>query len=421
MFDKVEIVVIAGKGGDGVVSFHREKFVPLGGPDGGDGGNGGSVIIRADKNVSSLIGFQNKSVYRAGNGSNGYGRKKHGRSGSDLILNVPVGVTITDRTKLGDELEIHDLTNPGQRVIVAVGGHGGLGNTHFVSPTNQAPQVAQRGESGEKKELILELKLIADVGIIGYPNVGKSSLLTIASAARPKIANYPFTTLDPVLGCVEVGQRNFILAEIPGLIPGAHFGRGLGHDFLRHILRTRIILHLIDGKSISPIEDMTRVNMEIDLFDSDLSQKDQIVAINKIDLPDVRNREADIKQAFCGIGIEPFFISAITGEGVPVLMQKILQILEESETEPSEVSGRDVEVFHPKQKSIKIKVYREGDTYVLNAAALERIIGGTDLTNPEARRQLNRWLYQPAVRKTLERVGIKPGNKVRCGVLEWRW
>jgi GTP-binding protein len=330
-------------------------------------------------------------------------------------------VIVTSKKCVGDNLEIHDLTNLGQRIIIAVGGRGGLGNTHFVSSTNQAPQIAQKGEFGERKELILELKLIADVGIIGYPNVGKSSLLAVASAAKPKIANYPFTTLEPVLGCVEVDQRNFILAEIPGLISGAHFGRGLGHDFLRHIFRTRILLHIIDGSSTSPIEDMARVNMEIGLFDTDLSRKKRLVAINKIDLPDVRNRKVEVGQAFCGIGIEPFFISAITGEGVPVLMRKILQILDEIEAEPVKVAVNDVKVFHPKPKGIKIKAYREGDTYILKAADLERIIDGTDLTNSESRRQLNRWLYQPAVRKALEKVGIKPGNKVRCGILDWRW
>ncbi|UCG54275.1 MAG: GTPase ObgE [Dehalococcoidia bacterium] len=421
MFDRVEISVIAGRGGDGIVSFRREKFVPLGGPDGGDGGDGGDVVIKVDKNIASLIGLQNKSVYMARNGSNGRSQKRRGRSGNDLILSVPVGVTITGKKQMGDNLEIHDLTEPGQQVIIAAGGCGGLGNTHFVSSTNQAPQIAQKGEFGEKKELILELKLIADVGIIGYPNVGKSSLLAVASAAKPKIANYPFTTLEPVLGSIEVDQRSFILAEIPGLISGAHMGRGLGHDFLRHVLRTKILIHLIDGSSTSPIEDMVGVNSEISLFDSGLSQKPQLVAVNKIDLPDVRNRLTELKDAFSRVGIDPFFISAVTGEGVPVLMQKVLKALEESDARRVADSGATAKVFHPKPKGFKIKASREGDTFVLIAAALERIIEGTDLTNPEARRQLNRWLYQPAVRKALEKVGIKPGNKVRCGILDWRW
>ena len=232
MFDKGEITVTAGRGGDGMISFRREKFVPLGGPDGGDGGDGGDVIIRVEKNITSLISFQHRSIYRAGDGGNGGSRKKHGRDGNDLVLAVPVGVMVYSKTQIGDDVEICDLTEPNQRVVVARGGCGGLGNTHFATSTNQAPQIAQKGEAGEQKELILELKLIADVGIIGYPNAGKSSLLASASAARPKVASYPFTTLEPVLGFVEVGQQ-------PLFVPLADLRRARGARRLRGAPRPR--------------------------------------------------------------------------------------------------------------------------------------------------------------------------------------
>ncbi|MFH1663013.1 MAG: GTPase ObgE [Chloroflexota bacterium] len=421
MFDKVAVTVIAGSGGDGLVSFHREKFIPLGGPNGGDGGDGGDVVIKAEDNITSLVSFQYRSVYKAGNGGNGRGEKQHGKNGSDLILNVPVGVTVSSKTQLGDEVEIYDLTEPGQQAVVAMGGRGGQGNTHFTSSTNQAPQIAQKGEEGEKKELILELKLIADVGIIGYPNAGKSSLLASASAAKPKIASYPFTTLEPVLGFVEVGHRGFVIAEIPGLITGAHLGRGLGHDFLRHVLRTQVLIHLVDGGSMSPVEDMVRVNAEIELFDSALARKPQLVAINKIDLPDVRDRVAELKEAFGGIGIKPLFVSAITGEGTPELMGKTLEVLEGVTAQRVVENEAPVKVFRPKPKSDTIKAYKEGDTFFVRAPGLERIIAGTNLADPETRRQLNRQLSRSAVKKALEKAGVKPGDKVRCGTLEWRW
>ncbi len=421
MFDKVEITVTAGMGGDGLVSFRREKFVPLGGPDGGDGGDGGDVIVRADKNITSLINFQYRSVYKAGDGGNGRGQKKHGKNGSDLLLGIPVGVMVYGNTQLGDDAEIYDLTETGQQIVVAAGGRGGLGNTHFTSSINQAPQIAQKGEVGEKKELILELKLIADVGIIGYPNVGKSSLLASASAAKPRIASYPFTTLEPVLGLVEVGHKSFILAEIPGLIAGAHLGRGLGHDFLRHVLRTQVLIHLVDGSSASPIEDMVRVNAELGLFDSALARKQQLLAINKIDLPDVRARVAELKKAFGGIGINPLFLSAITGEGVPALIKEALEVLERVTAQRAADSETPVKVFRPRPKGGNINVYKEGDTFVVQAPGLERIVAGTDIKDPEARRQLNRQLSRPTIKKMLEKAGIKPGDKVRCGILEWRW
>ncbi|GAI76892.1 unnamed protein product, partial [marine sediment metagenome] len=288
MFDRVEIVVKAGSGGDGVVNFRREKFVPFGGPDGGDGGHGGHVLIMADPTVTSLRKFESKRVYRAADGKAGKGRRQHGKKGEKLILTVPVGTVVAYKTQIGDDTLISDLEQPDQQIVVVKGGKGGWGNTHFASSTNQAPQIARKGEVGEEYSIILEMRLIADVGIIGYPNAGKSTLLAAASAAKPKIADYPFTTREPILGVAEVDQRNFVLAEIPGLINGAHLGRGLGHDFLRHIMRTKILIHLIDGSSVSPGENMMRLNAELSLFDSALAQKPQLVVINKIDLPQVQ-------------------------------------------------------------------------------------------------------------------------------------
>ena len=254
MFDRTEIRVRAGNGGDGAISFRHEKFVPFGGPDGGDGGSGGDVILEASSSVTNLRMFRLKRFFRAGDGKGGMGSKKHGKKGKGLVLTVPVGTVVLPKTQIGAEALIADLEQPAQQVVVARGGKGGLGNTHFAAATNQIPRIAQKGEVGEEKSILLELKLIADVGIIGYPNVGKSTLLAAITSAKPEIAGYPFTTREPVLGVVEVGEQNFVLAEIPRLIDGAHLGRGLGHDFLRHVGRTKVLIHLIDGSSASPLQ-----------------------------------------------------------------------------------------------------------------------------------------------------------------------
>lgn len=347
MFDKVGIVVKAGGGGNGTVSFRREKFVPFGGPDGGDGGDGGDVIVRAEPAVTSLKVLARKRYYRAADGRNGGSKKRHGRNGENLLLTVPVGTVVSHKSQIGDSAAIADLDQPGEEVVAAKGGKGGFGNTHFASSTNQAPQVAQEGGEGEENSIILELKLIADVGLIGYPNVGKSSLLAAVSAAKPKIAGYPFTTLEPVLGVAEVGERSFVLAEIPGLIDGAHLGRGLGHDFLRHIIRTRMLIHLVDGGSPSPVEDMIRVNNELSLFDSALVQKPQLAAVNKIDLPEVRARLAEIRDGFSVVGTKVFFVSAATGEGIPELMAETMKLLK-STAKPE--AGKIKKVFHPQPR-----------------------------------------------------------------------
>ncbi|MBA7607262.1 GTPase Obg [subsurface metagenome] len=421
MLDRVKIEVKAGDGGDGAISFRREKFVPFGGPNGGDGGGGGDVVITADPSVDSLRLLGRRRFYRAADGMNGKGKGKHGKKGENLILTVPVGTVVAHKTQIGSDAPIADLKQPGQQVVVAKGGKGGLGNTHFASSTNQAPRIAQDGESGEENSIILEMRLIADVGIIGYPNVGKSTLLAAASAAKPKIADYPFTTREPILGVAEVGQRSFVLAEIPGLIDGAHLGRGLGHDFLHHVLRTKILIHLVDGSSLSPAEDMIRVNAELSLFDSALARKPQLVVVNKIDLPEVQARLAEIEGVFSGAGITAHFISAVTREGVSELMAEAIKLLSQVTAEAEAGERIPQKVFRPQPRGIAPKVRREGNTFIIVAPEVERIVARTDVTSPEVRWQLKRQLTRLGVSKALEKAGIKPGDRVRCGNLEWDW
>lgn len=423
MFDRVEICVVGGNGGNGVVSFRREKFVPFGGPDGGDGGKGGDVIIRADSNVDDFRRLENKGIYRAGNGKHGKGKKKHGKDGEILVFLVPVGTRISRETEDGIAL-VADLEQEGQQVVAAKGGEGGRGNARYASSTNQAPRIAQKGESGEKSSIILELRLISDAGIIGHPNAGKSTLLTAASAARPRIAAYPFTTREPVLGTVTVEEESFVLAEIPGLIEGAHAGKGLGHEFLRHILRTRLLIHLVDGSSPSPVENMLQVNRELTLFDPLLAQKPQLVAVNKIDLPEVKERISELKKDFQLAGVHPFFVSAETGEGVPQLMAETMKLIKQVKTEFQpvvEVTEKAEKVFRPQPRQPRFTVHKEGDTFVIVSPELERLVAMSDTTNPEVRRQLTQRSIRIGIYKALEKAGIKQGEKVRCSDLEWEW
>ena len=421
MIDRVEIAVKAGMGGDGAISFRREKFVPYGGPDGGDGGVGGSIVVKADPAVTDLRKFRNKRLYRAGNGGAGRGKKKHGRNGEDMILSVPTGTVVSQKCQVGDDVFIADLDEPGQQAVVARGGKGGLGNVHFSSSTNQAPRIAQQGEAGEESPVLLELRLIADAGIIGYPNAGKSTLLAAASAARPKIAGYPFTTLEPVLGMVEVGRQDFVLAEIPGLVADAHLGRGLGHDFLRHIMRTRLLVHLVDGSAESPLDNMVRVNNELSLFDSALARKPQLVAVNKIDLPQVRARRAGIRDDFHGAGVKVLFVSAETGEGVERLMAAVAKMLAQLSVEKETGERLPGKVFRPQPRGGGVGVHREGDTFVIEAPGMGRLVTGGGIVSPEVRRELKKRLTRLGLGRTLEKAGIKPGDKVRCGTLEWEW
>jgi len=333
--DEVKIRVIAGDGGRGCVSFRREKFVPRGGPSGGNGGGGGDVIAVADPQLTTLLDLRYQKLYKAGRGQHGMGSDCHGHRGDDRIIKVPVGTIIRDATT--GEL-IGDLQAAGERVIVATGGRGGKGNAHFVSSTHRSPRFAQPGEPGEERQLDIELRLLADVGIIGLPNAGKSTLISVISSVRPKIADYPFTTLVPNLGVVGYDDKSFVVADIPGLIEGAHQGRGLGHKFLRHVTRTSLLIHLIDGSQIDPddsLKDWRTVNEELALFDPALAQKPQIVVINKIDLAEAREHARAFAKEIPERYRPLYLISAATTEGVQTLVQTVgrkIAALKQTET-----------------------------------------------------------------------------------------
>lgn len=421
MFDRAEIVARGGRGGDGIVSFRHEKYVPFGGPDGGDGGRGGDVKLKASPEVTTLGAFRHKGVYRAASGEHGKGKEKHGRSGVDLVLSIPVGTVVWCWEEGGWGAPLADLSQPGEEVVVARGGRGGLGNPHFASSTNQAPRIAQKGETGEENSILMELRTIADVGIIGYPNVGKSTLLAAASAAKPKIAGYPFTTRQPVLGAVDIGNENMVIAEIPGLIDGAHLGRGLGHDFLRHVVRTKVLIHVLDGTSVSPAEDMTRLNNELELYDPALAGKPQLVVINKIDLPEVQARLTEIEGTIRDIGVRTFLISAAAGEGVGELMKAVAARLQSVDTLQETGLPAPKRVFRPRPRGGTASVHKEGDIFVVAAPALERIIAGTEVNSLLVRGQLRQQCDRLGVSRVLKKAGVKPGDKVRCGELEWEW
>ena len=335
--DEAKIFVESGAGGNGCVSFRREKHVPRGGPDGGNGGNGGNVIVRADSAVRSLLDCRYKRHYRGGRGGHGGGGSKNGKNGKDITISVPVGTTVR-REKTGGI--IADLSAPGREVAAAKGGRGGRGNGGFATSTNQAPRIAYDGAPGEKFEIFLELKLLADVGIAGFPNAGKSTLISKASAAKPKIADYPFTTLVPNLGVVPWGDhKTFTMADIPGIVPGAHKGSGLGARFLRHVERTRVIIHMIDMSPLTdrdPLEDYEAINSELRLYDPALADKPQIVALNKTDIPEAAESAEQLAEFFKSKGVRAVAISAVTGAGVRTLINGVGAMLEALEEEEAD-------------------------------------------------------------------------------------
>lgn len=413
--DLARIYVKGGDGGDGVVSFRREKFVPLGGPDGGDGGRGGSVYLRGEPGLDTLLDFQHRAHFKATRGGHGRGKKMHGKKGDDVIVSVPLGTVITS-----DEGFFADVSRAGELVLVARGGRGGLGNVHYATSTNQTPRVAQKGEPAEERWLRLELKTIADVGLVGYPNAGKSSLLAAVSRARPKIAAYPFTTLTPNLGVAEREDVSFTIADIPGLIEGAHRGVGLGHRFLRHVERARLLLHVLDGAADDPLGDYDRLRRELELYDEKLVAKAQVVAVNKLDLPEANGRWPELREAFRGRGLEVRGISALTGQGVGELLEVLAERLKDLPP-PQLAAGDGVRVYRLAADEDAWWIERDGQDFVVRGKRVERMANMTDDKNPEAIEMFQRTLRKLGILEALEQAGAQPGDTVRIGRFEVEW
>ena len=416
-FDEAKIYVKAGDGGDGSVAFRREKYVPFGGPSGGNGGAGGDVWLVVDGNLSTLIHFRKRVHFKAKSGGRGSGKNQQGKSGEDLEIRVPPGTMIYE-ADTGEFLA--DLVEDGQRVQVAKGGRGGRGNAAFASSTNQAPRVAEHGEPGEERWLRLELKILADVGVIGMPNAGKSTLLSVVSAARLKIAAYPFTTLQPSLGVVEVDNyQTFVMADVPGLIEGAADGAGLGHQFLRHVERTRLLLHLLDGASRDPLADWQAINRELAGFNPQLAARPQIVVLNKMDLPDARAWWPLVQEAMAERDVEAYAISAVTGEGVPALMRRTFDLLQ---TLPAvEAAPPKPAVFRPAESEDAFTIEREEEGWRVRGVRIERIAAMTPFVLPEAAARFQRQLRAMGVDRALEEAGVQPGEMVRIGERELEW
>ena len=418
--DRARIQVKAGDGGDGMSSFRREKFVPKGGPSGGDGGRGGDVVFIVDNNVNTLLDFRYKRKFVAKNGDNGQTKNCYGQKAEPLYIKVPPGTIIKDEES-GEVLA--DLTEVGQETVIVRGGRGGRGNARFVSSINRSPTFSEKGEPGEGRSLVLELKLLADVGLVGYPSVGKSSLVSMVSAARPEIAEYHFTTLVPVLGVVSLGpEHSFVIADIPGLIEGAHEGVGLGHDFLRHVERTKIIVHVVDVSGIEgrdPIEDYQRINKELKLYNERLANRPQIVAANKMDLPEAQENYQRFKEFIESEGKEIFPISAATNEGLKELMSRVSKALDDYVEEPEAVA--EVKVYEDSaEPDFVIKRDEVGD-FVVVSKSLEKLVAMTKFETDEAvRRFQNIWRLK-GVDEALKARGIKEGDTVHVGEMEFEF
>jgi GTPase len=423
LFDEVTINVQAGDGGNGAVAFRREAYIPHGGPNGGAGGYGGNVILRVDKQLNTLQPFRRAKHFRAEKGKNGSGKDQNGAYGKDEIIRVPPGTVVRD-ADTGDFLL--DMLTPGQELVVAQGGRGGRGNAAFTSPTNRAPHFSEKGEKGQERRLRLELKLIADIGIVGKPNAGKSTFLASITAARPKIADYPFTTLIPNLGVADIDERSVVLADIPGLIEGAHEGAGLGDRFLKHIERTRVLIHLLDGSVDDPLADFESINSELQQYSPALANKQQIVGFNKMDLPDAQANLEKVKKQLEAQDIQVIPISAATGEGVRELLRGALAILDTLPKQEPKTAEETMPVFRPAPNEDTFTVEREGiedgaQIFRVRGLKVERVAQMTNWGQDEGVQRTHRVFQAMGVNDALRSAGVQDGDYVRIGDVEVEW
>ena len=420
--DYAKIIIKSGDGGNGAVSFRREKYVAAGGPDGGDGGRGGSIYFIVDPDSNTLVDFRFKKKFKAENGKNGEGARRYGKSGEDLYVKVPIGTLIKD-VETGKI--IADLSHKGQKELILPGGRGGKGNSHFATSTRQAPRFSQDGEKGIEKEVILELKLLADVGLIGFPNVGKSTFLSKTTSATPKIADYHFTTLEPNLGVVKNDYgESFVIADIPGIIEGASNGTGLGLQFLRHIERTRLLLHVIDVSGIegrNPVDDFKTINEDLKSYIEKLSKRKQIIVATKIDSMQDENLYNDLEKLAKENNIEIFKISAVTGEGISELLKRVSQVLKELPKEElyDEVEDKKVYTLQEEQEGYTIK--KEDGIFVVDGPAVDRVMRRVNLEDNESMYYFQKCLDSLGVNQKLKEAGVQEGDTVNiCGwELEW--
>ncbi len=415
--DYAKIIIKSGNGGDGAITFRREKYVAAGGPDGGDGGRGGSVYFRVDPNANTLINFRYSKKFKAQNGENGSGGNKYGKSGEDLYIDVPLGTIIKD-AETGKV--VADLSKENQVELVLNGGRGGKGNSHFATATRQVPRFAQAGEDGEEKEVILELKLLADVGLLGFPNVGKSTFLSAVTDAKPKIANYHFTTIEPNLGVVKTKNGDsFVIADIPGIIEGASEGVGLGIQFLRHVERTRLLLHVIDVSGVEgrdPVEDFYTINEELKKYSEKLSTRKQIIVANKMDIMQDDKGLKELEALAKKENLELYKISGVTGEGVTELLNRVSEVLK---TLPKEelVEAEDRVVYTLEDDKNDFTVRREDDMFILEGKAINRLMGRINIDDNESMYYFQKNLKSLGIEDELKRQGIKEGDLVK--VLNW--
>src|SRR5512133_1488279 len=416
--DQAEIFVRSGKGGDGMVHFHREKYVPRGGPDGGDGGKGGDVVLEVRPTLNTLAEYRHKMKFLAQDGKNGGPNNMSGRGAADLIIPVPPGTVVFDAVT-GDLLG--DLTEPGQLLIVCKGGHGGRGNQHFATARHQVPRIGEKGEPSEEKTLRFELKLIADIGIIGVPNAGKSTLLSVLTNAKPKIAPYPFTTIEPNLGVARVDEETtVVLADIPGLIEGASQGAGLGFEFLRHVQRTRVLIHLLDGLSQDPLADFSQINGELSLFAPHLSHKPPIVALNKMDQPEAQELYPKLKKELKKRGYELLSVSAMARTDVRELLYKAVNAL--AETPALADTETPLPVYRPKEDVKQFEILREGaNDWRVAGAGIERTAKMTYFEHEGSLRRFQKLMETLGIEAALREAGVKDGDTVRIGDYELEW